>query len=386
MSRTRSLVEQALESGALQKLPIGALESLWARRAEKDIAKEIYLPFACREKSGPVTIGIGGATLGGSFKTPLSIAIATLLAESGMRVALVGHGYRARTREARFVAHHDDVEVVGDEALMCARAAVRVGKPFWVVVGPTRGSIVDFLAPQSFDAWIFDGILQAAPTRFTHALLAADALEPFGNGRHPPAGTLRAPIATLLHHADARVAIGETESPLMPHERGFTAQPRSRGIWLRGELHPFSEFHNRRIGLLTSIARPARVRSFLDAHGIQPHAHRHVGDHGRFDREALIELGRNEQIDLWLATSKCVTKLPKRLESAEVAEIDFSVDCSEGLARYLTSSFTTFRGVARQSAPENPVEKEDRRLDRVPGTQLSSGGLPGRENAYASSS
>jgi len=350
MSRARAFVEYALESGALKNLPIGALETIWGLRARQKVAKEIYLPSTCRDRGGLITIGIGGATLGGSYKTPLALAVGTLLVERGLRVALIGHGYHARTKEARFVTHCDDVEVVGDEALMCARAANKVGDHFRVVVGPIPASAIDFLAPQPFDAWIFDGVLQAAPTRFTHALLATDAYEPFGNGHHPPAGTLRAPIATLLHHADASVAVGGAALPA--EGRSFSAMPRSRGVWMRGALHPFEHFQGRRVGLLTSIARSARVVALLARHRIRPHVHRHEGDHGTFDRESLIELGRSERIDLWLTTSKCITKLPKRLESAEVAEIDFSLECSEPLARYLTSSLTSFRGVAGRPDPQ----------------------------------
>src|SRR5260221_5377530 len=66
-------------------------------------------------------IGVGGATLGGSGKTPVAIAIARALAARGERVALVGHAYRARPHCARVVAISDDVREVGDEALLASQ-------------------------------------------------------------------------------------------------------------------------------------------------------------------------------------------------------------------------------------------------------------------------
>ena len=56
-----------------------------------------------RVPDGVRTVTVGGATLGGSGKTRIAIAIARALASRGERVVLVGHAYRARPVFARFV-------------------------------------------------------------------------------------------------------------------------------------------------------------------------------------------------------------------------------------------------------------------------------------------
>ena len=60
--------------------------------------------------SGVSIVSVGGATLGGSGKTPLAIACASALAASGARVALVGHAYRAAPLHARTVSPGDALE------------------------------------------------------------------------------------------------------------------------------------------------------------------------------------------------------------------------------------------------------------------------------------
>ncbi len=94
------------------------------------------LPRALVVRDGAKVIAIGGATLGGSGKTPLAVACARRLAMDGHSVALVGHAYRAKPDRSRVVSPADAVEIVGDEALVAAQALEDVGVA--VVVGPGR--------------------------------------------------------------------------------------------------------------------------------------------------------------------------------------------------------------------------------------------------------
>src|SRR5947199_10694187 len=93
----RLRVARDLESGSWRG-PLTAIASqAWGAWSARSIAR----PLAWRD--GARVIAIGGATLGGSGKTPLAIACARSFASRGSRVALVAHGYRASPGEARVV-------------------------------------------------------------------------------------------------------------------------------------------------------------------------------------------------------------------------------------------------------------------------------------------
>ena len=117
-----ALLEEGTLGGPFSRL----LGRAWARRAA--VARPLDLP------TGMVTIGVGGSTLGGSYRTPVSIALAARLGTKA-RVALVSHGYGARVRAARLVGPEDLASEVGDEALLAARL---LGRSAIVAVGPDR--------------------------------------------------------------------------------------------------------------------------------------------------------------------------------------------------------------------------------------------------------
>src|SRR6476469_6825755 len=106
------------------------LASAYGAISRRGVCRPLEIPEGAR------IIGVGGATLGGSGKTPVAIEIARSLAARGEHVALVGHAYRARPRFARVVEVSDDVREVGDEALLAARMLAPLGVE--VIVSSTR--------------------------------------------------------------------------------------------------------------------------------------------------------------------------------------------------------------------------------------------------------
>jgi len=190
-----SRIARALEDGALRAAPFRPLADAWGRVAARGVVRTLRLPEGAR------VFAVGGATLGGSGKTPLAIALA--LRE---RAAIVGHAYRASPGRARWVSPDDDVAIVGDEALACARIIARAGGGARVAVAPTRQEAIDFAA-RDVHTLVLDGVAQTAPRRATCALLAVDAEEPWGAGAVPPLGDLRAPKDALFAASDATIAV-----------------------------------------------------------------------------------------------------------------------------------------------------------------------------------
>jgi tetraacyldisaccharide 4'-kinase len=287
-------------------------------------------------------VAIGGATLGGSGRTPLAIACAEHLARlpSAPRVVLVGHAYRAAPRRARVVHPHDPVAEVGDEAVLAARWFERsIGAAARVVVGPSRQAALD-LAAQVADVAVLDGVAQTAPRRSELALLAVDAEEPWGNARAvPPWGDLRAPVRDLAGAVDRLVAVGEAgegaASGRVP--AAWVAETVSRGAHLQGELLGWEALAGLRVGLACALARPERVVRALARRGVRPVALVRGPDHGPLPDLDLRSGWRPARVDLWLATPKCALHLEGRTPAPRFAILDHDVALGADLAAALTA-------------------------------------------------
>lgn len=292
----RLAVQQALERGVTPTLPTTLLSRLWEAHARVEKRLVVRKPVLC----------VSGATLGGSNRTPLAIACARFLRHEGLRVALVGHAYRARPpRVAVRVSANDDPRAFGDEAIECARAGLTV------FVARSRQRAID-AAELEADVLVLDGPLQLSP-RATLSLLAVDRDAPWGSGHAPPLGNLRASRATLERAADMIV----------------TCEPSSRGVHFQGELIQWSTLP-KRIGLTTGIARPERVLALLRRNRIEPERLLYTADHAplQFD---------DTPVDLWLTTSKDAAR--GALARKNVGIIDYYLDLPTDVVELLRSRF-----------------------------------------------
>jgi tetraacyldisaccharide 4'-kinase len=333
----RAGIARGLESGA-SKGPCAKFASgVWGGLVR------VRRPLRWRDDARVVVVG--GSTLGGSGKTPLAVACAEELRRSGARVALVGHGYGASPGRARFVCGNDDVQVVGDEALDCARRLAPIGVA--VVVAKARQEALDF-ALRDADVVVVDGPCQTRPRRATLALLAVDGDAPWGAGSCPPCGDLRAPIGALLAATDRVVVIGgaarssSEEAWPVPVDR---AEVVSRGarVQSRGENPPLLEWASirpLRLGLWTAMARPERVLRALERRGIFPRVSVFDRDHyPRGDLPWTRPAGLYPAVDLWLTTSKSEGHLdPHSIVGGHrtpVAVLDHAVSLCPGLRESL---------------------------------------------------
>ena len=336
--KTRRWIAERLERGAWRDQPLAAgLSSLWAALA--DPVRPIELPQSAK------VIGVGGATLGGSGKSALTLELARVLARSGTRVAVVASAYPARDRRPRRVRAEDPVESVGDEALWLARAL----DPFEVAVflGEPRQSAIE-LAAKVGSIVIVDGLLQARPRRLSLSLLALDGAAPWGATRCPPAGDLRALRSHLLSACDAVLlstdpALAQTGGPdnaLQLHGKTVMSwSSELTGAWTpEGRFVKVAELVGLRLGLLLAVARPERIQSALAARGIRTGEVVLYGDH------AAPKPPPGLGLDAWLTTAKCATKVRQMTAAAPVWTLEH---------RALLPAELT--GRLAQFAPEKPV-------------------------------
>lgn len=164
-----------------------------------------YFRFLARPAALPVpVIVIGNINLGGSGKTPLLIALASRLRETGYRPGIISRGYGSRAPHYPFaVEAATPVAMAGDEPLMIAQ---RSHCP--VVVGADRPAAARHLLEKySCDLILSDDGLQHYRLPRDLEIIVVDGQRQLGNGRLLPAGPLRE-SATRLRQADWVVVNG----------------------------------------------------------------------------------------------------------------------------------------------------------------------------------
>jgi tetraacyldisaccharide 4'-kinase len=320
----RRRISSSLEAGAWRSPFATKLAELWAMGANP--VRAVDLPPTGR------IVAIGGATLGGSYKTPVALALARALV-SRCPVAVVATAYSARVTSPLIVTHDMPAGFVGDEAALFARELGSLGVP--VAVARRRSEAIWTVATEG-TLVVVDGLLQTRPRRAYRSLLVLDAEAPWGSGHCPPVGDLRARRDRLLGAADAVVVVGPQATP---PELGVIELPIFRiPTEVRGARTPDGalldpgRLREARLGLWLAIARPERILRALDALGIRPLVVRLWPDHAA---PPSADVPRAPFVDAWLTSAKCATKLGPRFGGAPVWVIDHRLGIDRALVDFL---------------------------------------------------
>lgn len=306
-----------------------AIHRAWYERGP---GKRTRLP--CR------VVSVGNLGVGGSGKTPTTAWIAVGLRARGHRVAIASRGYGGSVG--------DDVHVVSDGRHVHGRFEASGDEPMWlaarapgvpVVVGRNRDR-VGWHAVAAFDTHVLvldDG--------FQHHRLQRDVdLVTFhggaglGNGQILPRGPLRERVSALSR-ADAVIVV---DGPL-PEEDAQRIKGAAAGVpWFAvarpvrcvrplegGPTAPAETLSGRRVGLLTAIARPAALRSSVEAHGATIVAERTFPDHHAFERADVA--GLECDAGLWVTTEKDAGKIPPAwVSAADVRVLVLDTEVTDG--------------------------------------------------------
>jgi tetraacyldisaccharide 4'-kinase len=197
---------------------LGALEkayelglSVYLRLEHIGIRKRLSLPI-------PV-ISIGNLSVGGTGKTPATIAIATALKELGLNVVVLSRGHGGTSSKYGAVVSDDCGNILlstaqsGDEPMVLAMAMP--GIP--VLVGKDR-RLTALTAITRFhpDVLVLDDGFQYWQLKRDVDIVLLDSQNPFGNGHALPRGLLREPKKNLSR---AQIVLLTRSSHLTPIEK-----------------------------------------------------------------------------------------------------------------------------------------------------------------------
>ena len=161
---------------------LAPLSLLWPTRGR--LHRALAKPY---QAAIPV-ICVGNLVVGGTGKTPVTLAIAEYLKSQGMRPHLLSRGYGSTAKGPTLVdSLRHDATKVGDEALLLAAVA-----PTWV--GGNRVASARAAEAAGATCLILDDGLQNPTLEKDLSLIVIDGGYGFGNGHLVPAGPLREPI------------------------------------------------------------------------------------------------------------------------------------------------------------------------------------------------
>jgi tetraacyldisaccharide-1-P 4'-kinase len=172
-------------------------------------------------------------------------------------------------------------------------------------------------------------------------------------GYCPPAGDLRAAPPALLEACDlvllhrlARVAAAIENCARAAGKPVLRWTCRLVGAFCPDGYVPVEELAALRLGLVLNIARPARIRNALAEAGIHPLTERLGADHAmpRPPRRAA-------DVQAWLTTPKCATKLGQRWAGAPVWVLDRRLELPAELGRLVLQRALVSAGAVVESPP-----------------------------------
>lgn len=223
----------------------------------------------------PVIV-VGNLSVGGTGKTPLTIAVAAALQAHGYHPGVVSRGYGGSQRDPQLLGEKPLPSLVGDEPCLIRAAGIPVS------VGRDRPAAARLLLEAGCDVVIADDGLQHYALARDIEICVIDGTRRFGNGQLLPAGPLREPMRRL-QRVDFRVCNGSVAQPgeVVMQLRGGEVVSLAEG-----GHRPLRDFAGQQVHAVAAIGNPARFFDSLRAAGLMPIEHA-FADHHPFAPEDI---------------------------------------------------------------------------------------------------
>jgi len=206
----------------------------------------------------PVIV-VGNFTVGGTGKTPFTIALLQALQNRGWNPGVVSRGYGRLGTEPVLVHPGSSAKECGDEPLLIyQRTQCRIR------VDTNRVDAAEFLVQQGCDLIIADDGLQHCRLQRDIEIELIDDERKYGNGMLLPAGPLR----EKNRACDFKVSNGAIEDDIPDHHYGMQLIYGDVERLDGSERKPLAAFNDAKVDAIAGIGHPERFFNALMARGL----------------------------------------------------------------------------------------------------------------------
>lgn len=294
-------------SGALTRALLSPLGWVYAAATANRIARTVPAPAPA-----PV-ICVGNLTLGGTGKTPVSIALLDIVRDLGRSPAALSRGWKGSLpTPARVDPAVHSARDVGDEPLLLARAAP-------AYIDPARIDGARMAVEDGADLIVMDDGHQNPKLEKTLSIVVVDGVTGWGANKVFPAGPLREPVNAGLQRADAVIVM--TPGPEFQPDYAKLQLDALEIPVLTAWLEPRETAPNGPLLAFAGIGRPQKFFDALRAAGGDLADAVSFPDHHAFSRadiERLRDLADAHDAQL-ITTEKDWVRLPGEVQCSIAA-------------------------------------------------------------------
>jgi len=288
----------------------------WLFGALAAVRRTLYRMHILSSYKLPVpVIVIGNISVGGTGKTPLTLALAQQLVNHGLHPVIVSRGYGGHTQQ-QAVSLNSSAQQVGDEPLLMARRAIC---PVWVGRDRVATARLALQTHPHCDVVLCDDGLQHYRLQRDMEIAVIDGVRRVGNGHLLPAGPLREPLSRLKAVDAVVVNGGHADSGEHAMQLSGTV---FHNLLDPGKLARAGDFQGLRLHAVAGIGHPQRFFDHLKSLGLTVSAHA-FPDHHPYSADDLLF----NDCDALLLTEKDAVKCAAYAdEKFWVLRVDAQVD------------------------------------------------------------
>ncbi len=320
------LETQWYKNGTLQLI---LLPASWLFRILMSLRRALYRSHILKSYRLPVpVIVIGNISVGGTGKTPLTLAIAQQFIEQGYHPIILSRGFGGTTEQQQVSCKHT-AAAVGDEPLLMAQRGIC---PVWVGRDRVATGLLALRAYPQCDVLLCDDGLQHYRLRRDVEIVVVDGVRRFGNTHLLPAGPLREPL-TRLRTVDA-IVINGGNITLRQNISVTQYAMQLSGTLFYNLKHPektasASDFRDLRLHAAAGIGHPQRFFDYLTTLGLSitthafPDHHSYLACDLQFDACDILVITEKDAVKCTsFADDKFwVLRVDARIDSALIAHL-----------------------------------------------------------------
>lgn len=284
--------------------------------------KSIYqIIFYRNSKQKVKTICIANLTLGGSGKTPISLAIGKLLKQKNIKFSYLSKGYGGKIKNLTKVSSKHNAIDVGDEPLLLKE----ISNSF--ICKKITSKILQNQELSKNDYIIIDDGFQNFAWRKNYSILVIDGNYAFGNEMIFPSGPLRESIKLGIRRVDLIILIGKDRHNI---QKRFCQNKKFINVNLK--IINGNDFKNKNICAFAGITRPEKLFNSLEESGANIKHKIKFSDHYQYsknDLKKLIKFAKERNLEL-VTTKKDWVRLDK-IYQKKIKFLDIEMILSEDI-------------------------------------------------------